>query len=66
MLTWNLSPIYWSGVVVQGVLDEYPLTSPNLLNDFATLTFFQKHEDAYEVIPQVLSSQVLSTLFLQS
>lgn len=66
MLTWNLSPIYWSGVVVQGVLDEYPLTSPNLLNDFATLTFFQKHEDAYEVIPQVLSSQVLSTLSLQS
>ena len=47
MLTWNLSPIYWSGVVVQGVLDEYPLTSPNLLNDFATLTFFQKHEDTY-------------------
>ena len=66
MLTWNLSPIYWSGVVVQDVLDEYPLTSPNLLNDFATLTFFQKHEDAYEVIPQVLSSQVLSTLSLQS
>lgn len=66
MLTWNLSPIYWSGVVVQGVLDEYPLTSPNLLNDFATLTFFQKHEDTYEVIPQVLFSQVLSTLSLQS
>lgn len=39
MLTWNLSPIYWSGGVVQGVLAEYPLTSPNLLNDFATLSF---------------------------
>ena len=53
--------VWWSGT---GVLAEYPLTSLNLLNNFAILTFFQKHEDAYEVIPQRPSSQVLSTLSL--